>query len=199
MKNLFIFIFLLALNTFVFAETDLIKKECTYSQEGKITVGWKAYKTPAKLGVGGIFDDVTYSTNTKEAKSLKELLVGSSVIIKTSSVNSKNEGRDLKLVNSFFKIMSDEIITSKIVDITDKNIITIEISMNGMTKKVPMSYTYNESLLNAAGVIDLFDFQASKALSSINKACFDLHSGKTWNDVAISFEMNIGCDTKVKK
>ena len=131
-------------------------------------------------------------------------------MINTNSVNSKNEGRDLKLVNSFFKMMSGEKIMAKILDIkADKRekgkprtgVISIEIVMNSITKKVPMKYSYDEGKLRAEGFIDLFDFQASKALSAINKACFDLHKGKTWSDVLISFEMNIKaelCSSQVK-
>ncbi len=199
MKNLFIL--LLVFNTFLFAEMDLADQGCSFSKQNIVTVGWKAYKTPSKLGVSGVFDDVNYE-GVKKGKSLKELLEGSSVIIKTHSVNSKNEGRDLKLVNSFFKIMSDDVITAKVTDITskgDKNIVNVAVSMNGITKRVPMNYTYNKGIFTASGVIDLFDFQASQALKSINKACFDLHRGKTWNDVTISFKMNINCDNNIAK
>jgi hypothetical protein len=57
-----------------------------------------------------------------------------------------------------------------------------------------MAYTYQKGIMHAQGYIDILDFQGSKALASINKACFDLHKGKTWNDVSISFEMKIKAD-----
>jgi hypothetical protein len=63
--------------------------------------------------------------------------------------------------------------------------------MNKITKKVPMKYSYSDSVFSAKGVIDVFDFSANKALSSINKACFDAHQGKTWNDVTIAFSTHI--------
>ncbi len=208
MKKLLVWI--IALSSIVYAEVTLPKSGCVLSQEGVVSVGWKAYKTPAKIGVGGVFNSVAYTPIAPKGKNFKEILIGSSVVIDTNSVNSKNEARDLKLVNSFFKMMSGKKITAKIIDIkADKRekdkprtgVITTEITMNAITKKVPMKYSYQDGKLKAEGFIDIFDFQASKALNAINKACFDLHKGKTWNDVLISFEMNIKadlCNSKVK-
>ncbi|HIP02012.1 MAG TPA: YceI family protein, partial [Campylobacterales bacterium] len=154
------------------------------------------------------FNEVAYTAVKAEGKNFKEILVGSSVVVDTSSVNSKNEGRDLKLVNSFFKLMGDGKITAKIVDMTSNKrvkreprtgTLTVDISMNGVTKSVPMSYTYDKGLMKSEGFIDILDFSGSDALVSINKACFDLHKGKTWSDVAIGFELNIKailCATK---
>jgi hypothetical protein len=104
--------------------------------------------------------------------------------------------------------MSSKNITAKIVDIkADKRVrgkpktgvMSVAVTMNGITKNVPMNYTFNKGDLSATGNIDILDFSANKALSSINKACFDLHEGKTWSDVAIGFATNIKfelCNTK---
>ncbi len=198
---------LLLLTNILFAAQTAPKGGCVLSQKGPITVSWKAYKTPAKIGVGGVFTQSTYTPAKKEGKNFKEILVGSSIAISTSSVNSKNEGRDKKLVESFFKLFSDETIHAKVTDIkADKHekgkaytgTIMIDITLNGITKNVPMHYTYEKEMMHAKGYIDLFDFQGSKALASINKACFELHKGKTWNDVMIAFDMPItasSCNT----
>lgn len=190
------------------AEITAPKTGCILAQEGTVGVNWKAYKTAAKIGVGGIFNDVVYTAAAKEGKNFKEILVGSSLVINTNSVNSKNEGRDLKLVNAFFKVLNQDTITAKIVDIkpgareTGKpktGTLIIDITMNSVTKQVPLKYSYDKGTMKGEGFIDLFDFSASKALVSINKACFDLHHGKTWNDVSIGFEMPIKatlCATK---
>jgi len=209
MKKLLLTIMILS--TALLAEGKVTKTGCVLSQEGAVTVGWKAYKTAAKIGVGGVFDDVTYTGAKKEGKNFKEILVGSSVSINTNSVNSKNEGRDKKLVASFFKLLGAQTIDAKIIDIKQtseksqrprKGIITTTIMMNGISKDIPMNYTYNKGVMEAEGFIDLFDFQASKALASINKACFELHKGKTWNDVAINFSLSIKadlCNTTITK
>lgn len=191
---------LVMLTTLIHAELTRPKSGCILSQQGDVKVSWKAYKTPAKIGVGGVFDDVTYTAVKKEGKNFKEILVGSSVVIKTASVNSKNESRDAKLVNAFFGLLSGETIRAKIVDMTSNKrvkreprtgTITLEVTMNGVTKKVPMTYSYDKGLMKSEGFIDIFDFAGSKALASLNKACFDKHQGKTWSDVAVGFEMNI--------
>jgi hypothetical protein len=74
--------------------------------------------------------------------------------------------------------------------------------MNEKTLTIPMQYIYNKDKFDAAGTIDLLDFSASDALSFINKSCFDLHKGKTWSDVSISFSTTIEatlCHVKIKK
>ena len=176
------------------------KSGCILAQKGKVTVAWMAYKTPAKKGVSGVFDSVKYEAIAKEGKNFHEILVGSSVKINTSSVNSKNKGRDAKLVKFFFEKVSSKTIDAKILDIkADKKIkgkprtgvVILDITMNNVSKIVPMTYSFSNSIFSAKGVIDIFDFSASKALYSINKACFDAHQGKTWSDVTIAFSTKI--------
>jgi len=176
------------------------KSGCILAQKGKVTVAWMAYKTPAKKGVSGAFDNVKYTAVAAEGKNFREILVGSSVSIDTSSVNSKHKGRDAKLVKFFFEQMSSKNIDAKILDIkADKKIkgkprtgvVTLDITMNGITKTTPMTYSFADSVFSAKGVIDIFDFSANKALASINKACFDAHQGKTWSDVTIAFTTHI--------
>ena len=209
MKKLIIAILLFT--STLLAETTVTKTGCVLSQEGEVAVGWKAYKTAAKIGVGGVFDKVIYTSVAKEGKNFKEILVGSSVTIHTGSVNSKNEGRDKKLVAQFFKLFASETIQAKITGIEAKSketgkaktgTLMVDIEMNGVTKNIPMKYIFKEGTMHAEGYIDLFDFQGLKALSSINKACFDLHKGKTWNDVSIGFDMKIKadlCNIDIKK
>ncbi|MEA2110853.1 MAG: YceI family protein [Campylobacterota bacterium] len=181
---------------------------CTLAQQGKVSVTWKAYKTPAKIGVGGTFDSVKYTSIAPSGKNFREIMVGSTVKIDTASVNSSNKGRDETLVKYFFKQMNGSTIIAKIVGIKagkrergkpKTGMFTVDITMNGITKTVPMPYSYDKGVMQANGFIDLFDFTASKALRSINKACYDLHSGKTWSDVAIGFSTGIAatlCSSK---
>lgn len=173
---------------------------CILSQDGQVNVSWKAYKTPEKVGVGGIFDSVKYTAVAPKGNNFREILVGSSVMIDTASVNSKNSDRDVKLVKFFFDQMSSRNIKAEIVDIKSNKrikgqpktgVMSVAVTMNGITKNVAMPYIFNEGDLSASGNIDLLDFSASKALSSINEACFDLHKGKTWSDVTIGFQTNI--------
>ncbi len=175
----------------------LAQANCSFSQPSGLDVTWKAFKTPLKKGVGGHFKTLDFKNTTKSAKTLNDLLAGSSVNIDVASVDSKNHGRDVKLTNLFFKQMAGPNITAKIIslkhdkDARKKGIVTISVLMNGVTRDVPMYYSFSNGTLSANGVIDLMDFNANKALMSINKACYTLHQGKTWSDVNIGFSMNI--------
>lgn len=165
---------------------------CEYEKSGALNISFKAYKTPLKIGVGGKFDTVKYSDNAKNASDLKTLLTGSSVKIDTASVNSNNATRDKKLVNFFFDTMVKKGIEAKIINVDEKNgVLTLNITMNGVSKEAQMKYVYEKDVVKAEGYIDLADFNALASLASINKACYELHQGKTWSDVAIGFEMPV--------
>jgi polyisoprenoid-binding protein YceI len=116
------------------------------------------------------------------------MLLNSSVKIDTQSVNSGNKGRDIKLVSYFFNIQDVKFIKAKIVEIKNSNII-VKISMNSKSLNIPMSYKVQNNTIIANGTIDLADFDMLTSLSAINKACYTLHQGKTWQDVNISFEI----------
>lgn len=198
MKNIILSV-LLALSI-VSSANAASKSGCELSQVGPVTVKWEAYKTASKAAVGGIFDSVKYTPVAPMGKNFRSILVGSKVSIDTASVNSKNKGRDIKLVKFFFEQMSDKNIDAKIVDIKADprvkkaprtGVVTVDVKMNGVNKTVPMKYSFSDDIFTATGVIDILDFSASKALSSINKACFDLHKGKTWSDVTIGFSTKI--------
>ncbi len=194
------------ISSLAFATEAPAKMHCTLSQEGPVTVSWKAYKTPLKIGVGGIFDKITYTPAAKEGKNFREILVGSIVTIDKASVNSKNKGRDAKLVKFFFDLMEGRQITAKITDIKPDprvkgkpktGILITEITMNKVTKTLPLRYTFDQGILTAKGDIDIFDFKALPALQTLNDACFDKHQGKTWNDVSVGFSTHIKalCET----
>jgi len=175
----------------------LAQANCSFSQPTEVDVTWKAFKTPLKKGVGGHFKTVNFTSDVKSAKALNTLLAGSMVNIDVASVDSKNPGRDVKLLNAFFKKMAGPNIKAKVIslkrdkDARKSGIVVTSVTMNGVTKTVPMRYTFNNGVLSANGVVDLIDFNATPALQSINKACFDLHQGKTWSDVNIGFTMKI--------
>ena len=176
---------------------SLSQANCTFSQPNAVDVTWKAFKTPLKKGVGGHFKTLNFKTDVPSAKSLNTLLSGATVTIEVASVDSKNAGRDVKLLNSFFKKMVGPDIKAKIISLKrDENarktgLAMISVNMNGVNREVPMHYSFSNGVLSANGVIDLTDFNATPALQSINKACFDLHQGKTWSDVNIGFTMKI--------
>lgn len=163
----------------------LMASDCSYSA-GTSKVSWKAFKTYEKIGVGGSFDRV--SMTSVPAGSVDAALSGSTVKISTLSVNSGNTARDATLAESFFKTQGVQTINARIVSAKAGKAV-VDITMNGVTKSIPMSYTVADTSVIGKGVIDLSDFGMLPSLGSINKACYDLHAGKTWQDVEIGFEL----------
>lgn len=173
---------------------------CVLVQSGDMNVTWKAYKTFAKVGVEGAFTSVNYVSIAKEGKNFRELLVGSSVNIDTTKIDTGNPQRDDTLVKMFFKKLKTTSIKAKILSMKadkrikgkpHKGVLDVSITMNEKTLVIPMSYVYEKEIFVANGTIDLFDFSGKEALASINKSCYDLHKGKTWSDVSIGFTTHI--------
>jgi len=148
------------------------------------TVKFTAFKTYAKKGVSGVFDKV--KVQSKQANDIKSLLSNAVANISTASVNSGNKGRDIKLVSKFFNVQNVKNIQVKITNVTKSSLIAT-ISMNSKTLNIPMSYSVKNHMINAKGTIDLADFGMIPSLKAINKACYKLHQGKTWQDVDIYF------------
>ena len=184
---------------------------CLLVQPNSMNVDWKAYKTLGKIGVGGKFTAVNYTPTALEGKDFASILVGSKVDIDTQKIDSGNSGRDETLVKFFFDKMSSGSIQATIKNIkADKRIkdkprtgtVQVMITMNQKSLIIPMKYSYADSKFRAEGTIDILDFDAKSALTSISKSCYDLHKGKTWSDVSIGFETTITatlCDVKIEK
>lgn len=187
-KLVTIFILLFFLNFTVNAKMCL--------SEDSIDIKWTAFKTASKVGVKGSFKNINFKLANKEAKELKDILVGSTIKLKNEDVFSKNKARDLKLTKFFFNKLRGEIraIIEKVEIKNEKEgIVFVKITMNNKTQTVPMKYSYKDNKFKAKGYLDIFDFSGNNALESINKACYNLHEGKTWSDVKISFTLNINC------
>ncbi len=177
----------------VFIATLALAQECHLENDGKIALGWTAYKTPAKAGVKGTFLAVD-SNITKQADSVATMLNGTRVFVQLKSADSGNAGRDAKLVQFFFNLMEGQTARADVISVTGddvEGVVNVALLMNGITMQVPMKYRVTEGVLEADGVIDLGDFKALEALKSITTACYDLHQGKTWQDVAVRFSFNL--------
>ena len=169
------------------AASMLLAQECTWRVKD-VQVEWEAFKTPLKVGVKGSFGTIKLSAMPD--KNVDGLLEGAKVVIETASVDSKNRGRDAKLVKFFFRTQGVETITAEIKSL-HKEIADVEITMNGVTRTVPMKLERDDDNVEAEGVIDLADFDMLPSLESLNKACYDKHQGKTWQDVELSFELQL--------
>lgn len=157
--------------------------DCLQLTKDTPKVTWTAFKTPAKAGVNGTFTDTRITTKT--AKNIQELMNNATFSINTKSSSTKDSARDANINKNFFSLFkAPGQITGKVLKVTDKKV-NVAITLNNKTIEVPLNYTFENSQLVAKGTIDVFDFSLNDQLKKLNKACFALHEGKTWNDVNI--------------
>lgn len=163
-------------------------EQCSYSYDAASSkVGFEAFKTYKKAGVKIGFDKVEITPSTKETTVLGQV-VGASFTIDTQTVNSANPVRDEKLKSMFFMNGKKALtIVGKVIDSKD-DFVNVEFVIGGKKMVVPLKYTITDNKFEAKGTIDMLDFGLSSNLKKINKACLDLHEGKTWSDVNIFIE-----------
>jgi len=216
-KIIFLFLFLLSIidaNSINFNTQSI--DGCILEQEEDIDIYFEGYKTNFKVGVTGRFKNIKYKKNLDNAKNLLELLKNYSAIIDKKSLYTTQNKVSENLLKYFFNILEGDKIEVKILDLKARNhdeviaaaklennkkdkkvfdykkgSIVLEVKMNNVVKNIDMSYYIKKNILHSTGKLDLLDFNASDALSSLNEACFDQHLGKTWADVSINFMMSI--------
>jgi hypothetical protein len=206
MRKIFIISFLVIATSFNFtacksdvkkeeSKTDGVeitnKSDLSFSvARAKNEINFTAYKTSEKVPVGGQFNEVNVLSGG-EGNSVKEAINNTEFSIPVSSIFTKDTSRDLKVKTYFFGMMADtELLSGKLMITDDVNGIA-EIKMNGVTQNVPFTYTIVEKTFNMKATMDVNNWNASAALESLNKVCFDLHKGtdgvsKTWSDVALN-------------
>jgi hypothetical protein len=171
-------------------EVKAEKKAAFILQDADNKINWTAYKTTEKLPVNGQFKKVNITSNG-EGNTLKEAINNAEFSIPVSSVFTKDTSRDFKIKKFFFGIMDKtELLSGKLV-LENDSIGFSDITMNGVTKKLAFKYTISEKVFNLTGSLKITDWNAQKALTSLNEACKDLHKGtdgvsKTWDEVAIN-------------
>lgn len=158
------------------------QKELTYAIE------WTAFKTPAKVGVKGTFDEVKLSEVNQEAATLAEGLKGAQFSIVTSSASTGDPARDETLrLNFFSKLVGN--INGFFGEFKDGKVL-VNLTMNGITKEKEFTYEATEAGVKLNGSIDILaDFTAQDAFNALHEACNALHEGKTWSDVEIAVEI----------
>ncbi len=152
-------------------------------------VKWTAYKTTDKLPVSGIFNTVNI-TKSPSGKTALLALNNVDFNIPVSSIFSNNAERDSKLQNLFFNVMANTTLLKGTIHVNAGNMGSLDVTMNGNTGILPLTFTVVGDTIKFKGVMNLDQWQATAALETLNKACFDLHKGKdgvskTWNDVLI--------------
>lgn len=172
-----------------------VKKEAkvekrTYSlSEAKNSIGFTAYKTTAKVGVKGEFKTVEI-TNNCEGNTIKDAINGAAFSIPVASLETNDQGRNIKIKIFFFQVMTNSESLEGKFHITDNKTGYVDFTMNGVTNKLPFTYTIKDNIFTMDATMNISSWKATKALNSLNEACIDLHRGedgasKTWDDVAI--------------
>ncbi|MCF6339470.1 MAG: hypothetical protein L3J10_01800 [Sulfurimonas sp.] len=226
-KIIFILFFSLSISN---AKVSAINTEnCTLEQAQEIDIYFEGYKTNFKVGIVGRFKDITYIKNSDGAENILELLKNYKIIIDKKSVYTAQKEVNENLLKYFFNILEGDNIEATIIDLKpinfkevneslnnkqksrrnkiviekynyDEGDIVLEVNMNGIKKNVNMKYYTKKDILYSTGKLNLLEFNASEALYSLNKACFNQHLGKTWSDINIYFSIKTKkvCKKKVE-
>ena len=171
-------------------EVKVEKKTAYILQDADNKINWTAYKTSEKKPVNGQFQKVNITSNG-QGNTVKEAINNAEFSIPVSSVFTKDTSRDFKIKKFFFGIMDNTKLLSGKLILENDSIGYSDITMNGVTKRLPFNYTIDGKTFNLSGAMKITDWNAAKALASLNEACKDLHKGadgvsKTWDDVAIN-------------
>lgn len=201
-KIIYSLLVVFTINTIVSCKTEA-KKETPIKEEVKVEkkaafslkeadnqINWTAYKTTEKKPVNGQFKKVDITLGG-EGDTAKEAINNAEFSIPVSSIFTKDTSRDFKIKKFFFGIMDKtELLSGKLV-LENDSLGYANLTMNGVTNKLPFKYTVNGKVFYLSGNMKITDWKANKALASLNEACKDLHKGadgvsKTWDDVAIN-------------
>lgn len=169
-------------------------EDCQYSlNRDKTLVSWTAFKTTAKVPVGGRFTayEINSSVSTSAQPSL--LIQGAEFKIDVASANTNNPDRDMKIKKYFFGTLENTArITGKIKEVKGNKAI-LSLTMNNKTHDAELNYNIKDDTLQVKGTIDVAKWSGSKAVDALNKICYELHKGedgvsKLWSEVDVLFK-----------
>lgn len=154
-------------------------------------VGFDGYKTQAKTAVPGTFKDVKFDF-AKTNGSLPEILSGATASLSLSNIETGLPIRNKNILDKLVKFMNSPEITAKFISATGddtKGEIKAQITMNGVSKPVDMSYNVENGVLKASGVINQLDYMPEAFDKFKNdKVIQGLHAKLTYPEVKIIFE-----------
>lgn len=176
--------------------------DCSYKpvQEG-FGMSFTAYGAPDKTYIvkDNIFKDYTLTSESG-------LLKGASIELNTASLDTsatKNNGsggewpaafipmRDNNVINYFFnkfKHSPNKIVAT--ISAVNEDSLNLDVTMNGVSKTLPMSFTVENGNLVAQGKLEILDF-APKAFKSLAAMCGGFHQGKSWSDIDLKFHVPV--------
>ncbi len=157
--------------------------------DAKKSVEWIAYKTTEKIPVKAKFKKVNI-TGGGEGNTVKEAINNAEFSIPVSSIFTADTSRDYKIRKFFFGVMENtNFLSGKLMIDTDSTGYA-NITMNGITKKLPFDYTIQSKEFKMEATMNILNWNAQSSIDSLNAACKELHKGldgvsKTWSEVAI--------------
>lgn len=177
-------------------EVELVSSEKFSLVQDSIKVSFTAYKTSEKLPVGGQFTKINI-TNSNSSSTIKGALKGTSFSIPVSSLftNDATKTRDPKILEFFFGVLENTELISGVFNLSESGQPSIDVTLNGKTENIVLEGEKTSELSYIfKGVMNLEDWDALAAVSSLNKACEALHTGedgvsKTWSEVAVQAEV----------
>lgn len=171
-------------------ESETVNIYNSFEYQGGAIVEWTAYKTNEKIGVSGTLDSV-FIYDTKNADSPEKVFENSTFVIPVKFLDSKNPGRDDKINKFFFGNLLDTVITGSVVRV-DSVSMSVNLKMNGITKEVLFNIDKQSNTIILESVISLTDWDANKAIETLNEECKLLHTGKDgisilWPEIKLKF------------
>ena len=180
-------------------KTDSLAKEITKPKkplvckkgydEKSTVISFGGFKTTDKKEVLGYFTQFQVDS-TKIADTPEEIFENAIIEIPIRGLDTKDVGRNGRIKKHYFENMENtRYIKGKIVEFKkDSNIVDLELTMNEISNLVSLNYQVNGDSLSFSGEINALDFDASKSIKALNKACEALHKGadgisKTWAEV----------------
>ncbi len=159
-----------------------------YELNGDLDVKWTGYKTEAKAPVSGGFNTVKFDITSSD--NLSDFLKSSKVTIDSRSLESKNAFRNNNIISTLFSLASSETIEGSISKVDEKNkTLVLDVTMNNITKNVPMNYELLNGKIIAKGSIDILDYNLKDSYLAYAKKCASFHQNKSFSDVGIEFSI----------
>lgn len=157
-----------------------------YEINGDLGVQWTGFKTEKKVAVSGTFKDIKISIEKND--DLSAFLKSANVEIQTISFDSKNPGRDESITSTLFSLATSKVIAGSVKSVDEANkSLVLDVTMNEVTKEVPMTYTINDGKIMAKGAIEILDYDMKNPFLAFAKKCAVYHENKSYSNVDIEF------------
>lgn len=157
-----------------------------YELNGDLGVTWTGFKYENKTAVNGTFKDIELTIDP--ADDLTDFLTSAEVVIKTQSLESSDPIRNENMTSTLFSLLPAKLIIASILNVNEQEKkLTLFLTLNEVSKAVPMTYKLSNGKIIAKGSIDILDFNMESSFLAFAKRCEVHHQNKTFSDVNIAF------------